>query len=526
MNNDMSEGNDANDETATTTTEINLLLDGDGRTTYDPALFPPHRGRTEAVTTTTANDDDGNPNKRARGADDPPGDRPAPSSSSSSSSLDYSSKTALTNLASMAIPSSSPPLPSSQQRDPYDELLFDCEIADCGMMPRTYWVSPDDDDDHPPRCFLERLALDVFHRHVPPPTSSDGGGCCCYDPRSSGAEWWVQIRPSPPGTGRYSMLSTTGDGYGMVDSGGIDFHWDKDEELWKMCGGSVFVHPHVSTVTYLTDLGAPTVVLSRRVDAATGRYLDDGDGPSTTTTSSARTEGFVSWPRRGKHLSFDGRMLHAAPSDLMEEGSFERQCADPRDDDDDDDDAAVVATGDGEDDGDRTRKTLARRRRRVTFLVNVWLNHRPIGVMPFPDGMVGKLRGSDLFGDDFEMFDEDDGGGDDRNAGAVAPRGDHPATTTTTTKVIVKGGVASLVEGRTPSAAADDDDDDGRCRKVDQTRNDGIELTKMVWPMGGGEEDGSIEALVPLDLIRAKGKTGSDVAITWMDGFVLGGVGA
>ena len=527
MNNDMSEGNDANDETATTTTEINLLLDGDGRTTYDPALFPPHRGRTEAVTTTTANDDDGNPNKRARGADDPPGDRPAPSSSSSSSSLDYSSKTALTNLASMAIPSSSPPLPSSQQRDTYDELLFDCEIADCGMMPRTYWVSPDDDDDHPPRCFLERLALDVFHRHVPPPTSSDGGGCCCYDPRSSGAEWWVQIRPSPPGTGRYSMLSTTGDGYGMVDSGGIDFHWDKDEELWKMCGGSVFVHPHVSTVTYLTDLGAPTVVLSRRVDAATGRYLDDGDGPSTTTTSSARTEGFVSWPRRGKHLSFDGRMLHAAPSDLMEEGSFERQCADPRDDDDDDDDdAAVVATGDGEDDGDRTRKTLARRRRRVTFLVNVWLNHRPIGVMPFPDGMVGKLRGSDLFGDDFEMFDEDDGGGDDRNAGAVAPRGDHPATTTTTTKVIVKGGVASLVEGRTPSAAADDDDDDGRCRKVDQTRNDGIELTKMVWPMGGGEEDGSIEALVPLDLIRAKGKTGSDVAITWMDGFVLGGVGA
>jgi len=203
---------------------------------------------------------------------------------------------------------------------------------------------------------------------------------------------------------------------------------------------------------------------------------------------------------------------------------FERQCADPRGDDDDDD-AAIVATGDEEYDGGRARKILARRRRRVTFLVNVWLNHRPIGVMPFPDGMVGRLRGSDLFGDDFEMFDDYDGGRDDRNAGVVAPRDGHPATTTTT--VIVKGGVASLVEGRTPSAAAaDDDDDDGRCRKVDQTRNGGIELTKMVWPMGGGEEDGSIEALVPLDLIRAKGKTGSDVAITWMDGFVLGGVGA
>jgi len=217
-------------------------------------------------------------------------------------------------------------------------------------------------------------------------------------------------------------------------------------------------------------------------------------------------------------------MLHAAPSDLMGEGLFERQCADPRGDDDDAA-AAAVATGDEEDDGDRTRKTLARRRRRVTFLVNVWLNHRPIGVMPFPDGMVGKLRGSDLFGDDFEMFDEDDGGGDDRNAGVVTPRDSHPAMTTT--KVIVKGGVASLVEGRTPSADDDDDlyDNDGRCCKVDP-RNGGIELTKMVWPMGGGDDDGSIEALVPLGLIRAKGETGSDVAITWMDGFVLGGVGA
>ena len=36
-----------------------------------------------------------------------------------------------------------------------------------------------------------------------------------------------------------------------------------------------------------------------------------------------------------------------------------------------------------------------------------------------------------------------------------------------------------------------------------------------------GDEDGIIDALIPLELIRDKGKTGSDVAINWIDGFVL-----
>ena len=100
-----------------------------------------------------------------------------------------------------------------------------------------------------------------------------------------------------------------------------------------------------------------------------------GDGNRPSTTLSARMEGYVLWPRRGKHLSFDGRMFHAAPSDLMGEGSFERQC-DPRSSGGDN--AAVIATGDGEDDGDSgggggARRILARRRRRVKFLVNVLL---------------------------------------------------------------------------------------------------------------------------------------------------------
>lgn len=183
-----------------------------------------------------------------------------------------------------------------------------------------------------PRCYLEKMALEIFHHHVPNSPSPN----FFYDPDTSGAEWWVQLRPSPPGTGRYSMLASDGDNdEDDMAKSGISFHWDKDEDLRIMCSGSMYIHPHISTVTYLTDLGAPTMVLTKRVDPFTGEYVkgNHGNGAKHEGKSDGGgdqdedvTEGFVSWPKRGKHLSFDGRYLHAAPSDLMEDGMFEKQC--------------------------------------------------------------------------------------------------------------------------------------------------------------------------------------------------------
>ena len=79
--------------------------------------------------------------------------------------LDYSSKAVMTDLAN---------LPSSVM----DDLLFDCEISDSGLMPRTFWVPV---EGIKPRCSFEHFALDVFHHHVP--ASLD------YDKSKSGAEW-------------------------------------------------------------------------------------------------------------------------------------------------------------------------------------------------------------------------------------------------------------------------------------------------------------------------------------------------
>lgn len=71
----------------------------------------------------------------------------------------------------------------------------------------------------------------------PTAATSPHAGCA-----ESGAEWWVQRRRE----GHHEDL-------------GMPFHWDKDEHMLDQEG--VVICPVVSTVTYLTDDGAPTVVV-------------------------------------------------------------------------------------------------------------------------------------------------------------------------------------------------------------------------------------------------------------------------
>jgi hypothetical protein len=149
---------------------------------------------------------------------------------------------------------------------------------------------------------------DIFRAHTTHVT---------FDVATSGVEWWVQVR-------------TGGDG--RED---ICFHCDKDEDLVDSAG--VNVHPHLSTVTYLTSCGAPTVLL----DKTAGVQYDD-----TSVLYGGIDTAFVSQPRLGKHLVFDGRWLHGAPSAL----------------------ANQVDVG----------------ARRITFLANIWLNYHPSEVERLP----------------------------------------------------------------------------------------------------------------------------------------------
>jgi len=96
----------------------------------------------------------------------------------------------------------------------------------------------------------------------------------------------------------------------------------------------MFVHPQLSTVTYLNSCGAPTIVIPSRISLS-------GDIEAGKIDSA-----YVSWPHTGKHFVFDGQLLHAALHEL----SSDEEATAPR----------------------------------ITFLVNIWLGHRPGKCRPLP----------------------------------------------------------------------------------------------------------------------------------------------
>ena len=176
-----------------------------------------------------------------------------------------------------------------------------------------------------PRCALERLARAVYDLHV---ADLDG-----FDPATSGAEWWAQVRT------------------GGNRQEGIEFHWDCDEFAADAHG--VHVHPNLSTVLYLSDVGAPTLVL---------------DAPSPRSPAAAVVAetcygpvggGAISWPRLGKLFCFDGSKLHGAVPPSAG--------------------GAVGASG------------APAGERRVTFLVNVWLGHQPRGIEALPAALAASM---------------------------------------------------------------------------------------------------------------------------------------
>ena len=169
-----------------------------------------------------------------------------------------------------------------------------------------------------------------------------------FDPKTSRCEWWVQIsRPPPPSARRYcSLLSNLkdkgkeGDEKDKEDTkeddkedgvdletDGICFHcWDKDEDLLLAMGGNIYIHPHISTelvpIRWRSYSGAPTMALNYRINTFTGQYMSPSTKTPTSTSDKedSSVHAYLSWPKKGKHLSFDGQFLNSAPSNLMEDG--------------------------------------------------------------------------------------------------------------------------------------------------------------------------------------------------------------
>eukprot|EP01050_Picozoa_sp_SAG11_P019896 SAG11_NODE_3246_length_2583_cov_3.256844_1_plen_299_part_00 len=165
-------------------------------------------------------------------------------------------------------------------------LRRDCQQCCFPFTDSAFWLPAN----LQPRCTLEAVTRALFDHHT---------RGMKFDRARSGCEWWAQIRrASTPNGARAAAAAPV-----AAAAETIGMHWDKDEQLNVAVGG-LYVQPQIACVTYLSDSGAPTVVAPftphGRVPSA-----NDGDGDID-----------VCFPRRGKTMCFDGRLLHGAPAEL------------------------------------------------------------------------------------------------------------------------------------------------------------------------------------------------------------------
>lgn len=196
--------------------------------------------------------------------------------------------------------------------------------AGAGTAGRTWWCPA---GAHP-RCLVEQLALEVFERYGRPVLDALPQA----ERDRSGAEVWVQLRSSEHARQQQS----------------IAFHFDRDESLAMAHG--LHAPPLYSTVTYLSDAGAPTLCIPWTREQLVAMLPAAAAAPAGHST---RVDVLASYPVSGKQLVFDGQLLHGCPSQLA------RPCAEPW--------------------------------TRMSLLVNVWVGHRPLGVGPLPAAVVASM---------------------------------------------------------------------------------------------------------------------------------------
>jgi len=195
-------------------------------------------------------------------------------------------------------------------------------------------------------CGLELLAQLIFQQHCRI-HNLDNLNNDKTENRIAGAEWWVQVKP----------VSTKSEDMSQISSEGIHLHYDKDEELAESFGLGSF--PTLSTVTYLTHSAkhinqSPTIIVPHM-------YHDEEE--------KSISQCIISHPIRGKHIVFDGRLLHGVPSnpELRQTNH--------------DNNDLIDETNDGECSSDES-EVDSYQSYRVTFLVNIWIGTKPSGIYP------------------------------------------------------------------------------------------------------------------------------------------------
>mmetsp|Transcript_18246 Transcript_18246/g.20791 ORF Transcript_18246/g.20791 Transcript_18246/m.20791 type:complete len:637 (+) Transcript_18246:70-1980(+) len=161
----------------------------------------------------------------------------------------------------------------------------------------------------------------------------------------------------------------------------IDLHYDKDEELASAFDIGCF--PTLSTVTYLTDSiyshngdgtynsASPTLVFSHIHEMINHGPIGKTMRQTENDEDENNPQLIICHAREGKHLVFDGRLLHGAPSNPRLKQKVHA----------DNNSTTSISIEDN--------KGL-----RVTFLVNIWLTRRPSRVFALPEKIRSAVKDS------------------------------------------------------------------------------------------------------------------------------------
>jgi hypothetical protein len=253
-------------------------------------------------------------------------------------------------------------------------------------------------------------------------------------PEQSGAEWWTLVLENDGDADRNGVASSSGatkeandDDEDDEEEEGDDvgLHFDADYGLEDQAP-NLLLHPRLATVTYLTSAGAPTLVLDQRSPPP-----DDPD--RNTLHNHSIRKAWLSHPAVGKHLAFDGRLLHGAPATFFPRSGT--RCA-----------GGKTAASSDAGMPDRKRRRLAEEapggaswsspsndtddNQRITMLVNVWINHCPLDAELLDDDVCSSLETPFVAtGTTFSVPTGDKDGDNAKDGGAASGRNDRSGKT-------------------------------------------------------------------------------------------------
>jgi hypothetical protein len=236
-----------------------------------------------------------------------------------------------------------------------------------------------------PRCALEQLVQSIFQLHtkdLDPAT---------FIPEQSGAEWWTLVLNDSESMDTTKAVQEPDDeeDEDEEEDDDVGLHFDADYGLEAQVP-NLLVHPRIASVTYLSDYGSPTVVFAK---SSPSSQTNVQDRCPTKSLAGSITQAWLSHPRVGKHMAFDGRLLHGAPSTFFpaikskdvahvdelvhaNDGESEPPCKKPK----------IT-----ESNAPLENTLSVQPQQRITLLVNIWLNHCPMDAEPLEDSVIEKF---------------------------------------------------------------------------------------------------------------------------------------